>query len=95
MLTSCCGNGPQVRFLVRHGFRQAEYYNRLEASSFIHLVWTDPDIGGADPSRSKESPDSPPCSGGSSGSPQLFVVRKPQGYDTLLPNTQPQRKGTG
>jgi hypothetical protein len=92
MLTSCCGNGSGSRFLVRHGFRQAEYYNRLEPSFFFHLVWTNPDIQDVDPGHRG---DRSPCSGTSSGSPGLFLIRDPQGCDTLLPNPQSQRKGIG
>src|ERR1700684_1555135 len=95
MLLPRCGNGSGSRFLVRHGFRHAEYYNRLEPSSVIHLVWTNPDVQDCNPGHGRESGDSSTSSGSSSGSPQLFLAPRPQGYDTLLPNTQSQRKGTG
>jgi hypothetical protein len=95
MLMPRCGNGSGSRFLVRHGFRQAEYYNRLEPSSIIHLVCRDSDVQACDTGRGAESGDSPTCSGGSSGSSQLFLVPEAQGYDTLLPNTRSQQKGTG
>jgi hypothetical protein len=90
MLTSCGGNGSKFRFLVRHGIRHADYYNRLEPASLIHLVWSNPDLLPCDIGGNSVS-----FSGASCGSPQLFLVPSPQGYDTLLPNTQPQRKGTG
>ena len=95
MLKSCCGNGSGSRFLVRHGFRQAEYYNRLEPSSVVRLVWTNPDIQDVDPGHRGERGDRSPASGAASGSPELFLSRDPQGCDTLLPNPQLQRKGIG
>jgi hypothetical protein len=94
MLIPRCGNGSGSRFLVRHGFRQAKYYNRLEPS-FIQLVWTNPDVQACDPGHRGESGDSSICSGGSSGSSKLFLVPQAQGWDTLLPNTPSQRKGAG
>jgi len=95
MLIPRCGNGSGSRFLVRHGFRQADYYNRLEPSWVIHLAWTNPDVQACDPGQGSESGDRSTFSGGSSGSSKLFLVPEAQGYDTLLPNTQSQRKGTG
>jgi hypothetical protein len=95
MLIPRCGNGSGSRFLVRHGFRQADYYNRLEPSSVIHLVWTDPDVPAGDPGHGGESGDHSTGSGGASGSSKLFLVPEGQGYDTLLSNTPSQRKGTG
>lgn len=89
------GNGSGSRFLVRHGFRQAEYYNRLEPSSVIHLVWTNPQLEACDPRQGRENLEGSTSSGGSSSSSKLFLVSEAQGYDTLLPNPQLQRKGTG
>lgn len=88
------GNGSGSRFLVRHGFRQAEYYNRLEPPSVIHLVWTDPQLQACDPRHGCENLEGSTSSGGSSSSSKLFLVSEAQGYDTLLPNPQLQRKGT-
>jgi hypothetical protein len=95
MMIPRCGNGSGSRFLVRHGFRQADYYNRLEPSSVIHLVLTSPQVQACDPGHGRENLRGSTSSGGSSSSLKLFLVSKAQGYDTLLPHPQLQRKGTG
>src|SRR5579863_2074320 len=95
MMIPRCGNGSGSRFLVRHGFRQAERYNRLEPSSVIRLVWTNPELQACDPGHDRENLHGSTSSNGYSSSSKLFLVFEAQGYDTLLPNPQLQRKGTG
>jgi len=95
MSTSCCGKGSGSRFLIRHGFRQANYYNRLEPASVMHLVR--PNSGtqavGSDPG--KDCDDRSASASAPSGSHRLFLVPELQACDTLLPGQQLHRKGTG
>jgi hypothetical protein len=95
MSTSRCGKGSGARFLIRHRFRQADNYNRLEPCSVIHLVRPNPSAHaiGSDQGKGRDDTSSPASA--SSGSRGLFLVPELQAYDTLLPSQQSHRKGTG
>lgn len=95
MLASCGGNGSGSRFHIRHSFRQARYYNRLEPASVIHLVRPNPATQSVEPDRSRDCADRFIPISASSGSLNLFLVPEPQACDTLLTSPQSKRKGTG
>jgi hypothetical protein len=95
MSTSNCGNGSGSRFLIRHGFRQADYYNRLEPSSVIHLVCPNPGTPAISSDQGMGRDDTSSSASASSGSHGLFLVTELQACDTLLLSQQLDRKGTG
>jgi hypothetical protein len=95
MSTSCCGKGFGSRFLIRHRFRQADDYNRLEPSSVIHLVRPNPGAHAIGSDRGEGRDDTSFPASASSGSHGLFLVPELQACDTLLPSQVSHRKGTG
>ena len=95
MSTSCCGKASGSRFLIRHGFRQADYYNRLEPSSVIHPVRPNPGAHEIGSDQGKGRDDRSSSASASSGSQGLFLVPELQACDTLLPSQQSHRKGLG
>jgi len=95
MSTSSCGKGSGSRFLIRHGFRQADYYNRLEPDSVIHVVRPDSGAQAIGSGPGTDCDDSSTSASASSGSRRLFLAPGLQACDTLLPSRQWHRKGTG
>jgi hypothetical protein len=95
MSTSCCRDGSGLGFFIRHGFRQADYYNRLEPFSVIHLVRSKPGTRAVSADQGKDCDDRFTSASDSSGPHRLFVVPELQACDTLLPSQQLHRKGTG
>jgi len=95
MLTSCCRNGSGLGFFIRHGFRQADYYNRLEPSSVIHLVPPKPGTRVVSADQGEDCDDRFTSASDSSGSHRLFLVPELQACDTLLPSQRLHRKGIG
>jgi len=95
MSTSCCGKDSGSRFLIRHGFRQADYYNRLEPSSGIHLIQPNPGAHAIGSDQGKGRDKTPSFASVSPGSHGLFLVPEPPACDTLLSSQQSHRKGTG
>ncbi len=95
MPTPCCGNRSNSIFLVRHGFRRGEHYNRLEPSSLIHLAPPNRYGQSIDPNGGEDGDGGSSSLSAFSVSHSLFLVLKPQAWDKLLPSPQSHLKGVG